>query len=290
MEVVDASSNGCGQLVVVVEVKAGSQTTPPESDDALRRVSVFRCRAKVSLVPPFVPHQPHTLVVLMASTKLATLIIRTIAKPISGRLKEQARQHERFRTICVDLAQFMYRSEVKLRTNILGEPARHIRPLSEAKAIENGANFLAEGFLFSVAASLIIGETWRSSRNQSKRRDSVDDSLEDLGERIAALNTRVDDLVKVWEEERGAERQRNDELSRILERVVEIGLRGGWAEFQDTPLQLPRIQLSPHLRPSSVNTLPEPTLATAASEPSEPHLSSTETPAVLGKETPNAES
>ncbi|KAJ3514041.1 hypothetical protein NLJ89_g2602 [Agrocybe chaxingu] len=230
----------------------------------------------------------------MASTKLATLIIRTIAKPISGRLKEQARQHERFRTICVDLAQFMYRSEVKLRTNILGEPARHIRPLSEAKAIENGANFLAEGFLFSVAASLIIGETWRSSRNQSKRRDSVDDSLEDLGERIAALNTRVDDLVKVWEEERDAERQRhvwveNDELSRILERVVEIGLRGGWAEFQDTPLQLPRIQLAPHLRPSSLAAASESTPA-MASEPPEPRPSSKETPTTLGKETPDVES
>lgn len=33
------------------------------------------------------------------------------------------------------------------------------------------------------------------------------------------------------------------ELSRILERVVGIGIRGGWAELQDTPLQLPNIQL-----------------------------------------------
>lgn len=38
---------------------------------------------------------------------------------------------------------------------------------------------------------------------------------------------------------------RNDELTRILERVVEIGLRGGWAQFEDTPLPLPLIQLAP---------------------------------------------
>lgn len=38
---------------------------------------------------------------------------------------------------------------------------------------------------------------------------------------------------------------RNEELSRILQAVVEVGLRGGWAEFEDTPLQLPRIQLAP---------------------------------------------
>ena len=37
---------------------------------------------------------------------------------------------------------------------------------------------------------------------------------------------------------------RNAELSRILQRVVEIGMRGGWAEFEGTPLQIPRIQLA----------------------------------------------
>ncbi|PPR06225.1 hypothetical protein CVT24_000616 [Panaeolus cyanescens] len=188
----------------------------------------------------------------MASVKLATLIIRTVAKPISSRIKEQARQHERFRTWCVDLAQFMYRSEVKLRHNILGEQAKLIRPLSETKAIENGANAIAEGFLFSVAAALIIGETWRSSRNQTKRRDSVDDQLEDLGTKLAELSTRVDNIVRVIETEQSEERQRNDELARILERIVEIGLRGGWAQFADTPLQLPRINLAPRSSPAAM--------------------------------------
>ncbi|KAF9036877.1 optic atrophy 3 protein-domain-containing protein [Panaeolus papilionaceus] len=188
----------------------------------------------------------------MASVKLATLIIRTVAKPISNKIKEQARQHERFRTWCVDLAQFMYRSEVKLRHNILGEPAKLIRPLSETKAIDNGANAIAEGFLFSVAAALIIGETWRTSRNQSKRRDSVDDQLEDLGTQLAELTTRVDNIVKAIETEQNEERQRNDELSRILERIVEIGLRGGWAEFTDTPIQLPRVNLAPHTHPTRI--------------------------------------
>ena len=42
---------------------------------------------------------------------------------------------------------------------------------------------------------------------------------------------------------------RHDELARILQRVVEIGLRGGWAEFEGTPLPLPRIDITQ--RPSS---------------------------------------
>ncbi|TFK27093.1 OPA3-domain-containing protein [Coprinopsis marcescibilis] len=181
----------------------------------------------------------------MASVKLGTLVIRTLSKPIATKIKEQARQHPRFRGFCIDLAQFVYRTELKLRTNILGEQIKHIhiRPLSETRAIDQGANFIAEGFMFSVAAALIIGETFRSSWNQSKRRDTVDDQLEELGTQVTELKTRVDGLAGKWDEELREERMRNDELSRILERVVEVGLRGGWAEFQDTPIQLPRVQL-----------------------------------------------
>lgn len=194
----------------------------------------------------------------MASVKIATLVIRTLAKPISNQIKTQAREHPTFRSICVNLAQSMYRTEVKLRTNLLGEPAnQHVRPLSEARAIENGANALAEGFLFGVAAVLIVGETWRSSRSQSKRRDDVDDKLEGLSTRIQELSSRLDQSLAGVEERLEYERQRNDELGRILERIVEIGLRGGWAEFEGTPLMLPRIQLAPPVdHTSSVDDSP----------------------------------
>lgn len=122
----------------------------------------------------------------------------------------------------------MYRSEVRLRTNILGEPASgHIRPLSETRyaflrvssvlfsnywcensAIENGANALAEGFLFSVAAALILGEGWRSSRSQSKRRDDVDDNLDALGTKLTELTTRVDTISTEWKDRLREEKER----------------------------------------------------------------------------------
>ncbi|KZP25924.1 OPA3-domain-containing protein [Athelia psychrophila] len=182
----------------------------------------------------------------MASVKLVTLAVRTAAKPISNMIKRQAKEHERFRGLCMTLAQSMHRGEIILRTKILGEPARsNVKPLSEARAIENGANALAEGFLFGVAALLILGETWRSSRSQSKRRDNIDDQLEELAEKLSELTTRVETVAGEYEGRWEEERIRNDELARILERVVEIGLRGGWSEFEDTPLQLPRIQLAP---------------------------------------------
>jgi hypothetical protein len=112
-----------------------------------------------------------------------------------------------------------------------------------------------------VAAGLILAETWRSARSQSKRRDSVDDQLEELGERMGELTTRVDALSANLEERWGLEEERyvrpsslllkrglivgyrNIELTRILERIVDIGLRGGWAEFEENPIQLPVVPL-----------------------------------------------
>jgi optic atrophy 3 protein len=131
--------------------------------------------------------------------------------------------------MCIDLAQILYRSETKLRTNVLGEQLKGVslRPLSETKcvsftvtldrpllmapnlrAIDRGANFLAEGFMFSVAAALIIGEAWRSSRSQSKRRDTVDDQLEELGVQVSELKARVDSLAGKWDDDLREQRVR----------------------------------------------------------------------------------
>ncbi|KAJ3537062.1 hypothetical protein NM688_g6741 [Phlebia brevispora] len=193
----------------------------------------------------------------MASAKLAQRdVSETHQQPNQDSSEAVHNRHETFRNLCVGLAQRMHRAEVELRTKLLGEPAKHVRPLSETRAIDNGANAIAEGFLFTVAAALIIGETWRSSRNQTKRREGVDDRLDELQSSIQQLSKRVDDLARDFDERFSDEKQTNDELSRILERVVEIGLRGGWAEFEDTPLLLPKIQLNPR-RKSSDSPLSE---------------------------------
>lgn len=61
-------------------------------------------------------------------------------------------------------------------------PKPKIKPLSETKAIETGANFISETFLFGVAAGLIMFESWRSGRKERNRRDQVAEQLGDLEE------------------------------------------------------------------------------------------------------------
>ncbi|EJU05908.1 OPA3-domain-containing protein [Dacryopinax primogenitus] len=176
----------------------------------------------------------------MASAKIATLAIRTIAKPISNMIKKQAQEHPTFRGICISLAQAMYRSEVRLRANLLGENPKHTKPLSEAKAISNGANTLAEGFLFAVAAGLILAESWRSSRNQAKRRDKVDDHLDELSGRISEVQKQLEEKNSREDARWKEETLRNDELARVLSQILDLGLRGGWIEMSDSvPVQRP---------------------------------------------------
>jgi optic atrophy 3 protein len=62
------------------------------------------------------------------------------------------------------------------------KPLPRIRPLSESKAIDSGANFISETFLFLVAGGLIVFESWRSRRKETNRQTNVQDRLNELEE------------------------------------------------------------------------------------------------------------
>ncbi|GAA5947640.1 hypothetical protein JCM10213_002241 [Rhodosporidiobolus nylandii] len=159
--------------------------------------------------------------------KIASLFLRTLSKPIANKIKQQAKEHEGFKSRTVSMAQWLHRAEMNLRVRLLGESPKHVRPLSEARAIDAGANFLSEGFLFSVAATIILGETWRSRRAENQRRDLVKDTLAQHEAELAQLKERL----QQEREERidGVKRER--ELEKVVEEIVLIGLHGGFSEL-----------------------------------------------------------
>lgn len=78
-----------------------------------------------------------------------------------------------------------------------------IRPLSEAKAIDSGANFIAETFLFIVAGGLILLEAWRRDRKDKKQDADVNQKLEEaeiereeMKVQMALLKEEIDALLK----------------------------------------------------------------------------------------------
>ncbi|KAL7424696.1 hypothetical protein Q5752_000380 [Cryptotrichosporon argae] len=134
----------------------------------------------------------------MASVKIFSLAVKTLAKPIANTIKAQATQHESFRNICIGLAQRMHRTEARMRMGLLNEEAKNIKPLNDTRAVQNGATTLAETFLFLVGAGLVLGESYRSARKEGRRRDEVADRLDALEAELRDVRARV--LVQTAQE------------------------------------------------------------------------------------------
>jgi len=69
-----------------------------------------------------------------------------------------------------------------------------IRPLSEAKAIETGANFAAETFIFAVGISVIVVEQWRQRRKARNQRDDIREDLQELQEELRTVKAELTEL------------------------------------------------------------------------------------------------
>ena len=92
-----------------------------------------------------------------------------------------------------------------------------IRPLTEAKAIDTGANFISETFIFSVGLALILVERLYSRRKEQSRQSDVSDRIKEL---------------------EAADQERNEKLLELNRELVELKAKGGshwfWQKGQDS--------------------------------------------------------
>ena len=78
-----------------------------------------------------------------------------------------------------------------------------IRPLSEAKAIDLGANFVSETFLLAVGIALILFENARKGRQEANRREDVADQIEELQKENKLLRKGLIEVDKDLTTQRG---------------------------------------------------------------------------------------
>ncbi|XP_044729856.1 optic atrophy 3 protein homolog [Chrysoperla carnea] len=127
------------------------------------------------------------------AAKLASLFIKQISKPIATLAKERAKSHPFFRTyICMPPAQFYNWCEIKTKMWVLnmGRPV-NIPVLSEAMAIELGANLLGEGIIFIIAAGLLIAEYTRQVRKETAKEQARLDELQRIQDNILEIQNMV---------------------------------------------------------------------------------------------------
>ncbi|GME84273.1 unnamed protein product [Ambrosiozyma monospora] len=126
--------------------------------------------------------------------KLLTLLTRQVSRPVANMLKSEAQNYAGFKKLCIGVAQkvhfFNYHITTKLNPSMKGA-GKHLRPLNEAKAIQNGANFLSEAFIFAVAASGIMYETMRQRKIQKDKRDAMADDIATLQDEIEFMKVQL---------------------------------------------------------------------------------------------------
>lgn len=108
-----------------------------------------------------------------------------------------------------------------------------IRPLSESKAIESGANFISETFLFLVAGGLIVFESWRSRRKESTRREGVEDRLVELEQSEKAAR----EALVALEKELLALKAKHGEVPNGTRRILPPGIWEVGPEVEVPPVQ-----------------------------------------------------
>ncbi|KAL8726937.1 MAG: hypothetical protein Q9181_005884 [Wetmoreana brouardii] len=131
--------------------------------------------------------------------KLGSLLIKTLSKPVADRgaiekqiareaAEAQAKRHKQeVPTVKTEAPTKASEGGAAREKEKAPEKAKaaskpRIRPLSEAKAIDAGANFASETFLLSVGIALIVFERWWSSRRENTRREDVSDRIAELEE------------------------------------------------------------------------------------------------------------
>ncbi|CAM8985880.1 unnamed protein product [Rhodiola kirilowii] len=127
--------------------------------------------------------------------KLGVLVLKTLAKPIAAKLKQQAGVHPRFRQLIINIAQANHRITTNTQRRIYGHATDvEIRPLNEEKAVQAAVDLFGELFIFSVGGAVVIFEVQRSSRSEARKEEMRRNELEALHQKGDELNRELDDL------------------------------------------------------------------------------------------------
>jgi hypothetical protein len=138
--------------------------------------------------------------------KLGALAVRQVSKPLANYIKSRAKSSPFFRTwVCMPPAQMYHWIEVNVKMKLLnlGKP-REVQPLTEAAAVELGAELLGEFVIFCVAASTLTAEYIRQSRKASaeasaleERWNGVESRIEELEYLVNKQNAEIRELTRV---------------------------------------------------------------------------------------------
>lgn len=134
-------------------------------------------------------------------TKLAGLVIKTLAKPLSKRIKHEFSRSEFSRGVLIGFGQSMHRMQSRLTIWSQGYKVLSIKELDDEKALVYGAEFVGETFLLIVSGGLVLYEYNNSNEKarikEEKHRAETKAAQDELQAKLKAIDVRLKALEVV---------------------------------------------------------------------------------------------
>lgn len=138
--------------------------------------------------------------------KLGFLLIRTIAKPFAGRLKDFLKDHDSARKAFSNLGQMLHKVEVRVAGNEQylkvdqkgksGILTAKVKPLEEGKAVASGADFFAEAVIFLIAGICLTVEVRSSSKKDEQKKAALEKRFFQAEESIRQHKIQIESLTQ----------------------------------------------------------------------------------------------
>jgi DNA-binding protein H-NS len=120
------------------------------------------------------------------------------SKPLAAQIKQRAQNHPEARSLAIVMGRKYEAFTQRVEAMFAGVKLRELKTVTDAHALTVGVDLVSQGFLLSVALSLVVLEYWRNNklkeeetqfkRNEKKLRQQIKE------ERMAAIEDRMHKL------------------------------------------------------------------------------------------------
>eukprot|EP00546_Thalassionema_frauenfeldii_P019384 CAMPEP_0178907832 /NCGR_PEP_ID=MMETSP0786-20121207/7589_1 /TAXON_ID=186022 /ORGANISM="Thalassionema frauenfeldii, Strain CCMP 1798" /LENGTH=153 /DNA_ID=CAMNT_0020579673 /DNA_START=55 /DNA_END=513 /DNA_ORIENTATION=+ len=145
--------------------------------------------------------------VALPASKILSLVLKTLSKPLSKHVKHQFAKNEYTQGFLVGIGQGTHQVTSRLTMWSSGYKVRSIHPLEEKDAMKNGAEFVGEAFVLSVATGVAIWEYNRSSESNRRKEEQklakAKAERDALNAQLVKLTKRLEALEEVVKSNRG---------------------------------------------------------------------------------------
>ena len=126
-------------------------------------------------------------------TKLAGLLVKTLSKPLSKRIKHEFSRYQITQRFLIGIGQTTHTITSRMTIWSAGYQVRSITPLEPEKALKDGAEFLGESIVFLVSGTVVV---WEYNRTNEKARLKEEKVREDERQQREALRAKLKTLDK----------------------------------------------------------------------------------------------